>query len=137
MKARRYVRPRWIQRRVGNQLAARFGPSMIFRLSVTGRHSGRTQTVPVVILHHNGARYLVSVHGDSDWARNLRATGTATLANKKTTEPITATEVPVAEHGALLDTYLAKYGNSPGVKAALRALPDPADHPIFHIATCR
>lgn len=135
MKARRYVRPRWIQRRVGNQLAARFGPSMIFRLSVAGRHSGRTQTVPVVILHHNGARYVVSVHGDSDWARNLRATRIATLANKKTTESIIATEVPVGERGVLLEAYLAEYGKSPGVKPTLRALPNPADHPIFHIAT--
>jgi deazaflavin-dependent oxidoreductase (nitroreductase family) len=124
-----------MQRHVGNRLSVLFRPSMILRLSVAGRHTGRTRTVPVVVLHHNGARYLVSVHGDSDWARNLRAAGTATLADGKTAEPITAEEVPVAQRGALLDAYAAKFGKNPTVTPTLRALPDPADHPIFRIVT--
>lgn len=87
MITRKYVRPRWMQRRVVNRLMVLLGPPMIVRLSVAGRHTGRTQTVPVVLLHHEGARYLVAVHGDSDWTRNLRAAGTATLSTKKKTEP--------------------------------------------------
>lgn len=124
-----------MQRRVVNRLMVLLGPSMIVRLSVAGRHTGRTQTVPVVILHHEGARYLVSVHGDSDWTRNLRAAGTATLSTKKETEPIAAKDVPVAQRAALLDAYIAQFGKSPGVMPALRALPDLSDHPIFEIVS--
>lgn len=124
-----------MQRHVANRLTVRLRPSVIFRLSVAGRRTGRMQTVPVVVLHHDGARYLVSVHGDADWARNLRAAGTAILANKMRTESITAGEVPVAQRGALLDAYAAKFGKTPGVMATFRALPDPADHPVFEIAT--
>jgi hypothetical protein len=41
--------------------------------------------------------------------------------------------VPVAERGALLELYGARYRKMPTVAAVLRALPDPADHPIFRI----
>ncbi|HKC29002.1 MAG TPA: nitroreductase family deazaflavin-dependent oxidoreductase, partial [Jatrophihabitans sp.] len=126
MAPRHYVRPNWMQRHVGNRLSVLFRPSVILRLSVAGRHTGRSQTVPVVLLHHSGARYLVSVHGDSDWVRNLKAAGTATLSDRKRTESITATEVPVAQRGALLDAYVAKFGKNPSVTPTLRALPDPA-----------
>jgi hypothetical protein len=66
VNARHYVRPSWMQRHVINRLTVLLRPSMILRLSVAGRQTGRTQTVPVVMLHHDGARYLVSVHGDTD-----------------------------------------------------------------------
>jgi deazaflavin-dependent oxidoreductase (nitroreductase family) len=135
MITRQYVRPRWMQRHLVNRLIVALGPSTIVRLSVAGRHTGRTQIVPVVVLHHHGARYLVSVHGDSDWTRNLRAAGTATLTSRKDTEAITVEEVPVARRAALLDAYVAKFGKSPGVMPALRALPDPSDHPIFQIVS--
>jgi hypothetical protein len=41
--------------------------------------------------------------------------------------------VAVAERAALLEIYSARYGRMPTVAATLRALPDPADHPIFRI----
>jgi hypothetical protein len=46
-------------------------------LRVRGRRSGRTYEVPVRIAGWNGQRYVVSVQGESQWARNLRAAGEA------------------------------------------------------------
>jgi hypothetical protein len=57
---RRYLRPPWMQRHVANRLVPVFRPSLIAKLSVRGRKSGRWRTVPVVVLEHDGERYLVS-----------------------------------------------------------------------------
>lgn len=74
MTARVYLKPPWMQRHIANRLVPLFQRSMISRLTVKGRRSGRERTVPVAVLKHEGERYLVSYRGLSDWALNLRAT---------------------------------------------------------------
>jgi deazaflavin-dependent oxidoreductase (nitroreductase family) len=131
---RRYLRPSWGQRHIGNRLAPLFQRSMLSKLSVMGRRSGRWRTTPVAVLHHEGERYLISYRGESEWVRNLRASGgRARLRHKGQVEEIAVTEVPVAERPPLLEVYSERYGKFPTVAAVLRALPDPADHPTFGI----
>jgi deazaflavin-dependent oxidoreductase (nitroreductase family) len=122
-----------MQRNVGNRLAPLFRGGLISKLSVRGRRSGRWHTVPVVVLEHEGERYLVSYRGESDWARNLGASLRARLTKRGRVEEIAVVEVPIAERAALLELYSARYGKMPTVVGVLRALPDPADHPIFRI----
>jgi hypothetical protein len=69
----------------------------------------------------------------SDWALNLRASHRARLSHRGRVEAISVVEVPVGERGVLLELYRARYGKLPTVAAVLRALPDPADHPLFRI----
>ncbi len=133
MSGRRYLKPPWGQRHIGNRLAPLFRPSLVSKLTVAGRRSGRPQTVPVAVLHHEGERYLVSYRGQSDWARNLRASGRGTLRSRRRTEEIGVTEVPVERRAALLEVYRDRFGKLPTVSKVLDALPDPADHPIFRI----
>ena len=64
---------------------------------------------------------------------NLRASGRTRLSHRRRTEDITVVEVPVGERAPLLEVYSARYGKLPTVAGVLRALPDPADHPIFRI----
>jgi deazaflavin-dependent oxidoreductase (nitroreductase family) len=132
---RRYLRPPWMQRHVANRLVLVFRPSLIAKLSVRGRKSGRWRTVPVVVLEHDGERYLVSYRGVSDWALNLAASRRARLKTKARMEEIAVEEVPVAERPPLLSAYTREYGRMPTVAAVLRDLPDPADHPVFRIVT--
>jgi deazaflavin-dependent oxidoreductase (nitroreductase family) len=134
---RRYLRPPWMQRHVANRLVPLFRPSLIAKLSVRGRKSGRWRTVPVVVLEHEGERYLVSYRGASDWALNLAARREARLKTQEGTREIAVEEVPVSERGPLLAAYVREYGEMPTVAAVLRELPDPADHPIFRITTAR
>jgi deazaflavin-dependent oxidoreductase (nitroreductase family) len=134
MSGRRYLKPPWGQRHIGNRLAPLFRPSLVSKLTVAGRRSGRPRTVPVAVLQHEGERYLVSYRGQSDWARNLRASGRATLRSRGRTEEIGVTEVPVERRAALLEIYRDRFGKLPTVSKVLDALPDPADHPIFRIA---
>jgi len=122
-----------MQRHIGNRLSVLFQPSLISKLSVRGRRSGQWRTTPVAVLHHDGRRYLVSYRGASDWARNLQASLTGRLTQRGRTEEITVAEVPVAERAGLLEVYTAQYAKMPTVGGVLRALPDPADHPVFQI----
>jgi deazaflavin-dependent oxidoreductase (nitroreductase family) len=133
MSDRRYLKPPWMQRHVGNRLAPLFRPSIVSRLSVEGRRTGRIQTTPVAVLDHDGERYLVSYRGESDWARNLRASGRGRLLQRGRTEEISVVELPVGERAPLLEQYAARFSKLPTVGNVLRELPDPADHPTFRI----
>jgi deazaflavin-dependent oxidoreductase (nitroreductase family) len=126
-----------MQRHVGNRMSVLFRPSLISKLSVRGRRSGRWYTTPVAVLEHNGERYLVSYRGASDWVLNLEAARTARLAQRGRVEDIQVADVPVVERAELIDVYADRFGKMPTVGSVLRALPDPADHPIFRITTSR
>ena len=96
-------------------------------LAVVGRRSGRIHRVPVIPIEHGGREYLVSPRGESDWVRNLRVAGEAALRGWG----IGATEVPVAERPPILAKYEDVAGRA--VASHFKALPDPADHPVFRI----
>lgn len=128
-----YLKPPWMPRHVGNRLAPLFQPALVSKLSVRGRQSGRWHSVPIVVMEHDGERYLVSYRGESDWTRNLRTAKTGRLCTKRHAEEIAVIEVPVECRAALLEVYSSRYGRLPTVGKVLRALPDPGDHPIFRI----
>jgi hypothetical protein len=60
VRDRRYLKPPWMRRHVGNRIAPLFRPSLLWKLSVPGRRSGRWHTLPIAVLDHHGERYLVS-----------------------------------------------------------------------------
>lgn len=126
-------RPPWVARVLGARIAARINPA-VWRLTVPGRRTGWPRTVSVIVLDYDGERYLLAPSGDTDWSRNLRASGRATLRKGDRHEEIRATLLPVPERQRLIDTYLARYRKLPTVARAFRALPDPAQHPAFRIS---
>jgi hypothetical protein len=63
MTARAYRKPGWWQRTIANRLAPRLAPRRVATLSVRGRRSGQCRTVPVVVLEHEGQRYLLTPLG--------------------------------------------------------------------------
>jgi EmrB/QacA subfamily drug resistance transporter/deazaflavin-dependent oxidoreductase (nitroreductase family) len=134
---RRYLKPPWGQRHIGNRLAPLFRPSLISKLSVRGRRSGRWRTTPVAVLEHEGERYLISYRGASDWALNLAASRHGRLAQRGSVEEITVDDVPLEQRAPLLEIYYERFGRMPTVGGVLRALPDPADHPTFRITSAR
>jgi deazaflavin-dependent oxidoreductase (nitroreductase family) len=122
-----YRRPPLFTRVVFNPLALRLGISGAAPLTVAGRKTGRPRTVPVIPLEQDGVRYLVSPRGETDWVRNLRASGRGELGGR----PFRAVEVPVTERGPLLGAYRRLAGRA--VAAHFDALPNPADHPVFRL----
>lgn len=126
-----YLKPPRVTQRLFNPLAMRLGLSGSATLVVPARRSGAPQRVPVIPVDHDGSRYLVSTRGESQWVRNLRASGTATRRRRGTEQTVRVTEIPVAERPAVLAAYRAKAGKM--VEGYFRSLPDPADHPVFRV----
>ena len=64
-------------------------------LEVTGRKSGRTISLPVVIAVVGGQQYLVSMLGDNvQWVHNVRAAGGKAVLRSGGREEIQLEEVP-------------------------------------------
>lgn len=130
MSERRYRAPSSIVR-VFNNFSAKVGFGS--QLTVAGRKSGQPRTVVVTPIEVDGAEYLVSPRGQSDWVLNLRAAGgKGTLKAKKTSREITAIEVDGTEREKALEVYQEKLG--PAVSSHFKAMPDAADHPVFRVS---
>jgi deazaflavin-dependent oxidoreductase (nitroreductase family) len=69
-------------------------------LEVRGRKSGRWYQVPVVVAAVDGRRYIVSLWGESQWARNLRVNAAAKLRIGSRIEPIDGHELENDEERA-------------------------------------
>jgi len=134
MTGRTYRKPPWMARTIGARMAARFNPA-VSRLSVPGRATGRWHTVSVAVLEHEGQRYLLAAGGDTDWSLNLRAAGHGRLQHKGHVEDFTAAEVPIDQRPPLIGAYLGRFAKMPTVARTFRALPDPAQHPTFHLTS--
>jgi deazaflavin-dependent oxidoreductase (nitroreductase family) len=123
------VKPGWLVSRVVNPVLMRLG--IVPTLTVRGRTSGEWRMVPVNVLVLAGQRYLVAPRGDTQWVRNLRATGRGELRRRGRVEPFRAAEIADAGKPRIIDAYLARWGYQ--VRPYFRALPKAADHPVFRI----
>jgi deazaflavin-dependent oxidoreductase (nitroreductase family) len=74
-------------------------------LAVRGRKSGRLYQRPVAVAAVEGRRYIVSLWGESQWARNLRADPSAQLQLGRRAEAVEAHELEGMEEKA--DVLLA------------------------------
>ncbi len=111
-------------------------------LIVKGRKSGKPRSVPVNPLEHNGARYLVAPRGNTEWVRNLRATGEGELRLGSKRETVKAVEVGDEEKPPILRAYLENCATATkgsfGVdeNATDAQLTEIApDHPVFRITS--
>src|SRR3989442_12672158 len=100
-KAPLYRKSGFFNNKVMNPLltALRLAPS----LTIRGRASGRSYTMPVLPLGYEGKRYLVAPRGNTHWARNLRAVGECELRAGGRKRRFTAREIPPAERAPLVD----------------------------------
>jgi hypothetical protein len=77
-------------------------------LEVAGRTSGRLIRLPLGLADVGGRWYLVSMLGDCNWTKNLRAAdGHATIL-RRGRHPVTATEIPVGSRAPIIKRYLEK-----------------------------
>ncbi|ULE34183.1 nitroreductase/quinone reductase family protein [Mycobacterium sp. IDR2000157661] len=118
-----YLKPSWFTVKVFNPFAATIG--MGETLTVTRRHSGRPQQLPVIPVDVAGSKYVVSTRGESEWVKNLRANPNAKIGD---TEYV-AREIPQTDRQRILTAYREKAGRS--VEGYFRKLPREADHPVF------
>jgi deazaflavin-dependent oxidoreductase (nitroreductase family) len=110
-------------------------------LAVRGRKSGEWRTTPVNLLSYEGKRYLVAPRGETQWVRNLRASGEGELRLGRRAEAFSAAELPDDPKPAVLRAYLKRWKAEVGVffggvgpdssEAELRRIAP--DHPVFLI----
>jgi deazaflavin-dependent oxidoreductase (nitroreductase family) len=112
--AREFQEPGWFSRRLFNPAVAgltRLGLSLAGSrvLEVRGRRSGEWRRTPVNLLSFEGDRYLVAPRGETQWVRNLRASGRGRLVIGRRTEEFTARELPEEQRPPLLRAYLKRW----------------------------
>jgi deazaflavin-dependent oxidoreductase (nitroreductase family) len=110
-------------------------------LEVPGRTSGEPRRTPVNLLSFEGQRYLVAPRGETQWVRNLRASGGGRLLLGRRGEEFTATEVDDAQKVPILRAYLKRWKSEVGVffdgvgpdspEEEMRAAA--AKHPVFRL----
>ena len=124
-----YLAPHWLVRRVVNPLVMRLQAATT--LVVPTRRSGRRQAIPVCVLRHQGAHYLVSVRGESEWVANLRAAGGCELRRWRRSTAWRAVELPVEARPEIIEAYRRRWDRQ--VRRLFARLPDPAAHPVFRL----
>ena len=122
-----YLKPPAFAKRVFNPIAMRTGLSGTVPLAVARRSSGAQQRVPVIPVEHDGATYVVSTRGESDWVKNVRAAGRVELDGRS----MRVTELPLGERAPVIAAYRESVGKM--VDTYWKKLPDEADHPVFRL----
>jgi hypothetical protein len=107
-------------------------------LEIRGRKTGRVHTIAVVVAPYEGRRYLVSMLGECEWVRNVRANAEAWLVSFRRRQ-VRLEDVPVEQRAPIIQTYLrlapgARPHIGLGAGASLedcrRVAPN---HPVFRI----
>jgi deazaflavin-dependent oxidoreductase (nitroreductase family) len=141
-------RPGWFTANVFNRLIAMLtgrGVSVLGSrvLEVKGRSSGELRRTPVNLLDFEGEHYLVAPRGETQWARNLRASGEGRLLVGRRSVRFTATELGDEQKAPVLRAYLKRWKFEVGVffdgvgpdsseQELLEAAPK---HPVFRVDT--
>jgi deazaflavin-dependent oxidoreductase (nitroreductase family) len=71
------------------------GPNRL--VTIRGRKSGLPRTTPLAVIAVGRRRWVWSPWGESQWVRNLRAAGSATIVTRGRTEEVRATELDSTE----------------------------------------
>ncbi len=86
-------------------------------LEVRGRKSGRLTRFPLGMADLDGQWYLVSMLGDCNWVRNVRAAQGRAVLRRRRSRPVLLEEIPVPERPAVIKRYLEK---APGGRPHIR-----------------
>ena len=86
------------------------GPNAL--LTVPGRRTGVPRTTPLAIIRVSGRQWVWAPWGDSDWVKNLRAAGHATLSVRGQKSEVTASELDDHERVSFFRNVLAPYAGS-------------------------
>jgi deazaflavin-dependent oxidoreductase (nitroreductase family) len=83
------------------------GPDVL--LTVRGRTTGLARTTPVTVCENDGRRGLISPFGETQWVRNLRTAGRATIRVGRRREEVIAVELDHAAAAEFIRDVLAPH----------------------------
>jgi deazaflavin-dependent oxidoreductase (nitroreductase family) len=115
-------------------------PSKTVTLEVEGRRSGQTRSVVINWVEHEGERYFVSVRGETEWVRNVRAAGGEAVIRRRERQKVGLEEMPAEQRAPIIKAYLGEnamttrqhFGVDPKAEIGeFEAIA--ARHPVFRI----
>jgi hypothetical protein len=114
--AKRYARVwAWVFRRG-------LAPRRWVALEVPGRTTGRITRFPLGMADHDGEWYLVSMLGDCNWVRNVRANADRAVLCHGRCREVILVELPVADRAPVIRSYLRKVpGGRPHIRVDVDA----------------
>jgi deazaflavin-dependent oxidoreductase (nitroreductase family) len=89
------------------QRGALLGPNAL--ITIRGRKSGVPRTTPVALVEIDGKRWVIGTFGETNWVRNLRSAGEATLTVGRRHEEVTAVELDVPARTAFFRDIVGPY----------------------------
>jgi hypothetical protein len=130
----------WLNRGWATIHGLGIAPNYLVTLEVTGRRSGRTISLPLVMVIIDGERYLVSMLGtEAGWVRNVQAAEGRAVLRHGRREVVCLEEVPVERRAPILKAYLQKAPGARGHVAIDKDAPlseferVAAQYPVFRV----
>lgn len=108
-------------------------------MEVKGRRSGRPHRLAVVVAKHEGEQYLVSMVGEKEWVKNVRAAGGEAYIVSGRRRKVRLEEVPVQRRAPIIKEYLRLApGGRPHIGLSAKASIEEcagvaSNHPVFRI----
>ena len=90
------------------RLGLPIGPQAL--LTVPGRKTGLSRTTPIALNACDDGWQLVSVYGEVDWVKNLRAARSALVTRRLRRVPVTVRELDAHEAAPILRDLVAAIG---------------------------
>jgi deazaflavin-dependent oxidoreductase (nitroreductase family) len=75
-------------------------------LEVKGRRTGRPHMLALVVARHEGQEYLVSMLGDGEWVKNVRAAGGEAYLISGRRRKVSLQEVPIHRRAPIIKEYV-------------------------------
>ncbi|MBU6424261.1 MAG: nitroreductase family deazaflavin-dependent oxidoreductase [Chloroflexota bacterium] len=78
------------------------------QLEVKGRRTGRPHRLALVVARYQGQEHLVSMLGEGEWVKNVRAAGCEAFIVSGRRRKVSLQEVPVAERAPIIQEFLRR-----------------------------
>ena len=111
-------------------------------LIIRGRKSGQPRTTPVWLAEYHGHCFLVSTYEQTNWVRNLRVGGEATLTQGRRSERISLVEVGAKEAAPVLRHFVSTvpavvrpYFDVTPASPLITFEQEVARHPVFRVTS--
>ena len=112
-----YARLQWL-----GHVLTRLGlsPGYVVTLEVPGRRTGVVHRTSLVLAELDGQHFVVSLTGESEWVRNVRAADGRVVLGRRQRSAARLVEVPPAERPPVIRAYELRSGRRLGSRAVTR-----------------
>jgi deazaflavin-dependent oxidoreductase (nitroreductase family) len=101
---------KFINRMMRYLIRINIAPKGYHMLTVRGRKTGRTYSIPVTLIEHPEALWLVSPYGEVNWVKNARSAGEVLLSRGGKDETYKIVPAMPVDAAPILKEYIGKEG---------------------------